>query len=246
MAPGRSIACGEALLPAFVAEDPYGAGFAAVLTNVNDLAAMGATPRGIVDTVVGTADLAREALRGMRAAGRQYDVPIVGGHLTLHDGPPAVSAFGIGCAESVLSLTRVCAGQSLIVATCTQGTMRTDFPFFRSFEERGARLAGDVRVLAEVARSGACVAAKDVSMAGLVGSLAMLLEWGRLGVTAGPRRPAAARGGADGAVAHVLPGVRLPAVLPGRGAARSAWPPSTRAGSTPRSSAPSTTRACSA
>jgi selenophosphate synthetase-related protein len=60
--------------------------------------------------------------------------------------------------------------------------MRTDFPFFRSFEERGARLAGDVRVLAEVARSGACVAAKDVSMAGLVGSLAMLLEWGRLGV----------------------------------------------------------------
>ena len=179
---GQVIACGEALLPAFVAEDPYGAGFAAVLTNVNDLAAMGATPRGIVDTVVGTADLAREALRGMRAAGRQYDVPIVGGHLTLHDGPPAVSAFGIGYAESVLSLTRVRAGQSLILATCTQGTMRTDFPFFRSFEERGARLAGDVRVLAEVARSGACVAAKDVSMAGLVGSLAMLLEWGRLGV----------------------------------------------------------------
>ena len=55
--------------------------------------------------------------------------------------------------------------------------MRTDFPFFRSFDERGSRLAGDVRVLAAVASSGACVAAKDVSMAGLVGSLAMLLEW---------------------------------------------------------------------
>ncbi|MFD0503755.1 AIR synthase-related protein [Streptomyces chiangmaiensis] len=61
--------------------------------------------------------------------------------------------------------------------------MRTDFPFFRSFEARGKRCAGDVRVLTSVAESGACVAAKDVSMAGLVGSLAMLLEWGGHGAT---------------------------------------------------------------
>ncbi|MGH8822881.1 MAG: AIR synthase related protein [Jiangellaceae bacterium] len=179
---GHVIACGEALLPAFVARDPYGAGFAAVLANVNDLAAMGATPDGIVDTIVGSADVARDALRGMHAAGLLYDVPLVGGHLTVHDGPPALSAFGIGHADAVLSLTHVAAGQSLIVATCLQGTMRTDFPFFRSFDERGGEMAGDVRVLAEIARSGACVAAKDVSMAGLVGSMAMLLEWSRLGV----------------------------------------------------------------
>ena len=55
-ADGQVIACGEALLPAFVAGDPYGAGIAAVLTNVNDLAAMGAVPLAIVDTIVGSAD----------------------------------------------------------------------------------------------------------------------------------------------------------------------------------------------
>ncbi|MEP6527441.1 MAG: AIR synthase related protein [Nocardioidaceae bacterium] len=180
--PGHVIACGEALLPVFVANDPYGAGIAAVLTNVNDLAAMGAIPRGIVDTIVGSADVAREALRGMRTASALYDVPLVGGHLTLHAGWPAISAFGIGYATSVLSLTHVAAGQSLIVATCTQGTMRADFPFFPSFLQRGEKMAGDVRLLAQVAESGACVAAKDVSMAGTVGSLAMLLEWSRLGV----------------------------------------------------------------
>jgi selenophosphate synthetase-related protein len=183
MAPGHVIACGEALLPAFVAGDPYGAGFAAVLANVNDLAAMGATPLGIVDTLVGTKDVAREALRGMQAASMLYDVPLVGGHLTIQDGPPALSAFGIGQADAVLSSTHVSPGQSLIVASCTDGTMRTDFPFFRSFEQRGAQMAGDVRVFATLAATGACVAAKDVSMAGLVGSLAMLLEWSRLGVT---------------------------------------------------------------
>jgi len=177
------IACGEALLPAFVAADPYGAGIAAVLANVNDLAAMGATPVAIVDTIVGSPELAREVLRGMRDACKWYDVSLVGGHLTVHDGAPALSAFGVGSAAVVLSSTHVAAGQSLVVAACTEGEMRADFPFFRSFDERGTQLADDVRVLASVASSGACVAAKDISMAGLVGSLAMLLEWSRLGVT---------------------------------------------------------------
>ncbi len=176
------IVCGEALLPTFVANDPYGAGIAAVLTNVNDLAAMGATPLGIVDTIVGSAELAREALRGMKDACGWYDVALIGGHLTLHDGSPALSAFGVGSAPAVLSATNVAAGQSLIVAANTVGTMRTDFPFFPSFAERGNEMAADVRVLASIAATGACVAAKDISMAGLVGSLAMLLEWSKLGV----------------------------------------------------------------
>ena len=76
--------------------------------------------------------------------------------------------------------------------------MRTDFPFFRSFDERGDRMAGDVRVLPALAASGACVAAKDVSMAGLVGSLAMLLEWSRLGVTLDLDALPRPAGGADG------------------------------------------------
>jgi len=179
----RVVACGEALLPAFVAADPYGAGVAAVLTNVNDLAAMGATPIAVLDTIVGSTALAREALRGMRDACGWYDVRLIGGHLTVHQGTPALSAFGVGRAGPVLSLTNVAAGQSLVVAVCTAGRMRSDFPFFRSFDERGRDLAGDVRVLADLAASGACVAAKDISMAGLVGSLAMLLEWSGLGVT---------------------------------------------------------------
>ena len=179
---GSVVAGGEAILPAFVAADPYGAGIAAVLTNVNDLAAMGARPVALLDTVVGPEDTTREVLRGMRWAAARYDVPIVGGHLTRTAGPPALSAFGIGRAERVLSATAAAAGQVLVLGCCLDGAMRADFPFFRSFEQRGDRLAGDVRLLADLAASGAAVAAKDVSMAGLVGSLAMLLEhtggWG--------------------------------------------------------------------
>jgi hypothetical protein len=174
---------GEALWPPFAEADPFGAGLAAVLANVNDLAAMGARPLAIVNTIVAREEVARRALEGMRSGSALYQVPIVGGHLTLHEGTPAISAFGLGRAEQVLSVRHAEAGQSLMVACATQGTMRSDFPFFRSFDERGDRLAGDVRVLAQVAANGSCVAAKDVSMAGMIGSLVMLLEFSRLGVT---------------------------------------------------------------
>jgi selenophosphate synthetase-related protein len=180
---GHVVVGGEAILPAFVAADTYGAGVAAVLANVNDLAAMGARPVALLDTIVGTEAVSREVLRGMSWAGRLYDVPVVGGHLTRTEGTPALSAFGIGRAERVLSARNAAAGQELVIGCCVEGTMRTDFPFFPSFDERGARLAGDVRLLAELATAGIAVAAKDVSMAGLVGSLAMLLEPNRLGVS---------------------------------------------------------------
>src|SRR5437870_1774039 len=83
---------GEAMWPPFVASDPFGAGMASVLANVNDLAAMGARPLTIVDTIVGSESVARQALLGMRHASDLYQVPIVGGHLTLTDGPPSISA----------------------------------------------------------------------------------------------------------------------------------------------------------
>ncbi|MBV9792633.1 MAG: hypothetical protein JO016_01730 [Actinobacteria bacterium] len=181
---GRQLVVGgEAMLPAFVARDPYGAGIGAMVANVNDLAAMGARPLAIVDTLVGPTPVCREILRGLRWAGERYQVPVVGGHLTETDGPPAFSAFGLGRARSVLSATHTRPGQVLIVAACVDGAMRDDFLFFRSFEQQGVRLAADVRLLAEIAEAGAAVAAKDVSMAGMIGSLAMLLEPNQLGVT---------------------------------------------------------------
>jgi selenophosphate synthetase-related protein len=174
---------GEAILPAYVAADPYGAGIAAVSTNLNDLAAMGAWPLALVDTVTGPRPVVRRVLEGMRWAAALYDVPVVGGHLTATAGPPSLSAFGLGRADRPLSARAAAPGQSLVVAACLDGRMREDFPFFPSFDERGDRLAGDVRLLAEGASAGWVAAAKDVSMAGLVGSLAMLLECNRLGAT---------------------------------------------------------------
>jgi len=178
------VVCGEAILPAFVERDPFGAGIAAVLANVNDVAAMGAVPLAVVDTLVGDDATCQAALEGMRYASGLYDVPVVGGHLTRSTDRTALSAFALGrCPGPPLSATHVRPGLRLGLMGCLEGTMREDFPFFPSFDERGQRLAGDVRLLAGLAEDGACTAAKDVSMAGLLGSLAMLLEPTRAGVT---------------------------------------------------------------
>jgi selenophosphate synthetase-related protein len=180
---GFLLATGEAIFPPFVAADPHGAGFAAVLTNLNDVAAMGGRPLAIVDTIVAPEPLARQALEGMREAASLYGVPIVGGHLSVRDGPASISAFALGRALRPLSTRRAGAGQALLLAACLDGEMRPDFPFFSTVRQRRTRMRQDLALLPEAAETGLCVAAKDVSMAGLFGSLAMLLEVNHLGAT---------------------------------------------------------------
>lgn len=173
---GFLLVAGEAIWPPFVEADPFAAGVAAVVANVNDVAAMGGRPLVLVDTVVGPEPMARGALEGMRWASERYGVPIVGGHLTVRDGPPALSAFVLGEASVVLSCVNAMPAQALLFASALDGRMRDDFAFFSSIREREDHLRDDLAILPRLAEAGACLAAKDVSMAGLLGSLAMLLE----------------------------------------------------------------------
>lgn len=176
------LAAGEALWPPFVEADPRGAGVGAVIANVNDIAAMGGRCLGILDTWVGSEPAGREALEGLRWAAGAYGVPLLGGHLTLRDGAPALSAFAIGRASALLSARHAQPGHVLLYACATEGRLRDDFAFFPAVVERGDALPGDVGALADTAEAGEAVAAKDVSMAGLLGSLAMLLEPSGCGV----------------------------------------------------------------
>jgi selenophosphate synthetase-related protein len=179
----KLLVAAEAMFPPFVLSDPFSAGVAAVITNINDVAAMGGRPLALLDTLVGTKEMAQRALEGMRYASTLYGLHIVGGHLTIREGPPSLSAFVLGCANEILSARRVSPGQVLLVACCLDGTMRTDFPFFSSSRERGRDVQGDVELLAIVAERRICMACKDISMAGMLGSLAMLLENTGAGVT---------------------------------------------------------------
>ena len=178
---GYLLVAGEAIWPPLVETDPFGAGVAAVVANVNDVAAMGGRPVALVDTLVASEPAGREALEGLRWAADVYGVPVVGGHLTVREGAPALSAFVLGRASALLPATAVSPGQEILVAACLDGSLRQDIPVFTSVRERRDHLAGDIEVLPLLAEGGSCAAAKDVSMPGVLGSLAMLLEPTRTG-----------------------------------------------------------------
>src|SRR6201991_2483204 len=80
---GFFVVCGEAISPPFLLADPYGAGSAAVVTNVSDVRAMGARPHGIVDMLISPdREHAAKVLDGMRWAADKLGGPILGGPLT--------------------------------------------------------------------------------------------------------------------------------------------------------------------
>lgn len=170
------LVAGEAIWPPLVEADPFGAGVASVVANVNDVAAMGGRGLALVDHVVAREEAARKVLEGIRFAAGIYRLPVVGGHLTIWDGTPSVSASIVGRAVRPLSSINVAPGQECLLAFCLQGKMRKDFPIFSSIRDRGAELAGDIGLLPGLAEAGLLTGAKDVSMAGTLGSMAMLLE----------------------------------------------------------------------
>jgi selenophosphate synthetase-related protein len=123
---GFFVVCGEAISPPFLLADPYGAGSAAVVTNVSDVRAMGARPHGIVDMLV-SPDRAHadRVLEGLRWAADKLGVPILGGHLTLGHAP-ALSASATGFTRAPLSAANAKPGDILLAAFATDGRYMSD------------------------------------------------------------------------------------------------------------------------
>jgi hypothetical protein len=170
----------EAIRPELVAAEPRVAGIAGVVTVLNDLAATGARPMALLDTVVGPAGVVRGALEGIAAAAALYRVPVVGGHTTVRDGEPALSTFAVGWTGRPLRAAHAREGDDLCLAVCLEGEMVTgpDGSLFFSHLRgpRRPRAADDLALLADVAETGDGWAARDVSMPGIAGSLLQFLE----------------------------------------------------------------------
>jgi AIR synthase-related protein len=169
------IAACDAILPSMVERDPAWAGWCGVLTNLNDLAAMGAEPVGLLDTVAAR-DAARagQILAGLRAACLAYDVTVLGGHTQL----------GVAAALSVTALGRAARpipggggrpGHRIRLTADTGGGWRPGY-HGRQWDSTTHRRTPELRAMLGSVAAAAPAAAKDVSMAGVAGTLGMLAE----------------------------------------------------------------------
>ncbi len=191
------VAACDAIVPSLVEREPRWAGWCGVLVNVNDLAAMGATPVGLLDAVgARSAAAAAEVIAGLRDASQAYGVPVLGGHTQL-DVPAALSVTALGRAEHPVPAGGGRAGDRVALTVDLHGRWRPGHTG-RQWDSTSSRRGEDLRRLLGTLVRTPSAAAKDVSMAGLVGTLGMLAEASgcaaELEVALVPR-PAAARVG---------------------------------------------------
>lgn len=174
--PGTDVvaAC-DAILPAMIERDPEWAGWCAVLVNLNDLAAMGAKPTGLLDAVAApTASFARRILGGLRSGSAAWGVPILGGHSQIGTAP-ALSVTALGRTKRPVPGGGGRTGDDLSLTVDLRGRWRRGFEG-RQWDTTSARSGAELRELGAVVRRARPAAAKDVSMAGIVGTAAMLAE----------------------------------------------------------------------
>ncbi len=169
----------EGMLPSFVAEDPWFAGYSAVMVNLSDVAAMGGRPLAVVDILWSPGlDRAGALWDGMSTASNAYGVPIVGGHTTITKGDSTfLAAAVLGKAKRLITSFDAVPGDDLLVAVDLRGSWRNEKPFWNA--STGAppeRLRADLELLPLIAEMGWCRAGKDISNGGVVGTLAMLLQ----------------------------------------------------------------------
>lgn len=182
-----AIACGEhfqllaieGMLPGFVQAAPWFAGWSAVMANVSDITAMGGRATAVVNAYWHHDDAAtREILAGIRAACEAYGLLLAGGHTSLADGNPTALAVAItGIASKLLSTLHVAPGQVIAMAVDLEGDWHADSTYWKAFEGvPSERLRSKLEVLPRLAEAELLRAAKDISNAGVLGSLLMLLE----------------------------------------------------------------------
>ncbi len=168
----------EGLVSDFIDAMPWFAGYCSVMVNVSDIYAMGGRPVAVVDAFWSNGGAAgQEVLRGMAAAAKVYGVPISGGHANARSDANQLAVAILGRATRLLTSFAARPGDALVMAVDLRGEFREPFPYWdASSHAPSDRLRADLELLPRLAECGLCEAAKDISMAGSIGTAMMLLE----------------------------------------------------------------------
>jgi len=173
----------EGMVTDFIRAMPWFAGYSAVMVNISDIYAMGGRPTAVVDALW-SKDLSSsaEVMKGMAAAAVAYGVPLVGGHSNARSDNAQLAVAILGRAKRLLTSFAASPGQRLLMAVDLRGGFMEPYPYWNASTSAPAeRLRGDLEVLPSLAEDALCHAAKDISMAGPVGTALMLMECSRVG-----------------------------------------------------------------
>jgi AIR synthase-related protein len=183
---GYLIFSAEGLRDSLVEDDPWFAGYAAVMVNLSDIAAMGGRALAITDVICSPSEkIATRIWQGMQAAAQVYGVAIVGGHTVRSGGGGASLSVAVTGHASHRLMNRFDAkpGDHLVIAIDLHGGYRDGRVFWNSSTiTPSQRLQTDLEMLPSLAEKGLCRAGKNISHGGIIGALLMLCHFSQVGV----------------------------------------------------------------
>ncbi len=184
---GHLLFAAEGMLEFFVDEDPWFAGYSAVMVSLTDIAAMGGRPIALTDIMWTPADdVSLQIWDGMQEAAWSYGVPIVGGHTGYTgSGKAALSAAVLGHAgDRLITSFDAKPGDHLVIAVDMRGSYRGDHLFWNSSTTSSPdRLRTGLEMLPGLVEKGLCRAGRGISHGGIIGTLAMFCNCSGVGAT---------------------------------------------------------------
>ncbi|MBM4309670.1 MAG: methanogenesis marker 2 protein [Deltaproteobacteria bacterium] len=165
--------------------NPYGAGKAAVMASVNDIYAMGGRPLAMVNVIGAAPDGSLdEIVRGIRKGCEKFRVPMVGGHLHPDTGEQQLSVAIMGRAARLLRSNNAVPEQDIMFAVDLDGKgyqCRPVLSWDTNSGKKTPQILERLEVLPQLAESKLCSTAKDVSNAGVLGTIALMMETSETG-----------------------------------------------------------------
>ncbi|HVZ34549.1 MAG TPA: AIR synthase-related protein, partial [Polyangiaceae bacterium] len=144
-------------------------------------AAMGGRAWAVVDVLFLGSGANERVLEGMQAASVTFGVPVVGGHTTRVEGPTQLAAAIVGRARRLIESHTARPGQLIVAAIDLRGSFRNRSAFNAATTAAPEQLRAQLGVLPELAEAGRVRTGKDISNAGICGTLLMLLEASHVG-----------------------------------------------------------------
>lgn len=172
---------------AVLERDLYWGGFISILVNVHDVYAMGARPKYAVNVISvkgNDAESLDKIKRGMLDASKKYGIKILKGHVRPDAPANSVEVAMIGFAKKGCLIRSNTAkdGDSIVVAVDIDGRPRENFPHnFDSTDKDAETIRRQFESMVYLGERKLVNAGKDISNAGVIGTIAMMLEASKKG-----------------------------------------------------------------
>ena len=178
---GFLLLAADGIMTKLLVNEPYAAGKASVMVTVNDIYSMGGRPLAMVNVLAsGDEDHRAKVVEGIKKGCEKLKVPMVGGHLhpDVPGSSPSLSVAILGYAGMLLRGHLAKAGDDIILAVDLKGDQgcHSVVSWDANSKKTPEELLQRLETLPLIAERGLAQAAKDVSNAGILGTVSIMIE----------------------------------------------------------------------